>query len=348
MLHPLLKNAKTLIIYFIIWILVSSIHIMVLWKLIGLTLNLSIYDSVVSNLLFFLFSIGVWYALQYGIDNHNTLYDKLINHSLTGITVITFWLLLDYFILNLITTISYHSFLIHSLPWRVLTGVIYFSIIVMIYYLIVYYEDIQTQIKQKALLDNLLQESRLNALRSQINPHFLFNSLNSISSLTITNPGLAQDIIIKLSEFMRYSLKQGDEKQTTLEQELYHLQQYLEIEKIRFGMRLKFNEDIDEATKDMKLPVMVLQPLVENAIKHGVYNSTEEVKINLQSKISDNKTLTIIIGNDYDKNVVNKKGTGTGLSNISKRLLLLYNNNDLMKINDIDNYFEVTINIPQQ
>ena len=347
MLHPLLKNAKTLIIYFVIWILVSSIHIMVLWKLVGLSPNLSIYDSVISNMLFFLFSIGVWYALQYGIDNHTSLYDKLINHSLTGVSVITFWLLIVYLILNLITSISYHSFLIHSLPWRILTGVIYFSIIVMIYYLIVYYEDIQTQIKQKALLDNLLQESRLNALRSQINPHFLFNSLNSISSLTITNPALAQDIIIKLSEFMRYSLKQGDEKQTTLEQELYHLQQYLEIEKIRFGTRLKFNENIEADTKSMKLPVMVLQPLVENAIKHGVYNSTEEVKINLQSKISDNKMLTIIIGNDYDKNVVNKKGTGTGLSNISKRLLLLYNNNDLMKINDNANYFEVTIKIPQ-
>ena len=347
MLHPLLKNAKTLIIYFVIWILVSSIHIMVLWKLVGLSPNLSIYDSVVSNMLFFLFSIGVWYALQYGIDNHTSLYDKLINHSLTGVSVITFWLLIVYLILNLTTSISYHSFLIHSLPWRVLTGVIYFSIIVMIYYLIVYYEDIQAQIKQKALMDNLLQESRLNALRSQINPHFLFNSLNSISSLTITNPALAQDIIIKLSEFMRYSLKQGDEKQTTLEQELYHLQQYLEIEKIRFGIRLKFNDIIEADTKSMKLPVMVLQPLVENAIKHGVYNSTEEVKINLESKISDNKMLTIIIGNDYDKNVVNKKGTGTGLSNISKRLLLLYNNNDLMKINDNDNYFEVTIKIPQ-
>ena len=178
MLHPLLKNAKTLIIYFVIWILVSSIHIMVLWKLVGLSPNLSIYDSVISNMLFFLFSIGVWYALQYGIDNHTSLYDKLINHSLTGVSVITFWLLIVYLILNLITSISYHSFLIHSLPWRILTGVIYFSIIVMIYYLIVYYEDIQTQIKQKALLDNLLQESRLNALRSQINPHFLFNSLN--------------------------------------------------------------------------------------------------------------------------------------------------------------------------
>ena len=348
MLHPLLKNKKTILVYVLLWILFSSIHFVVLWKLVGINLNLSLYDSIISNFLFFLFSIGVWFTLQYSIDDQNSLYDKLINHTLTGITVLAFWLLIDYFILNLIPDISFHNFLKHSLPWRILIGAIYFGIIIMIYYLVVYYEDIQEKIKQSAMLDSLLQESRLNSLRSQINPHFLFNSLNSISSLTITNPVLAQDIIIKLSEFMRYSLKQGDEKQTTLNQELYHLQQYLEIEKIRFGARLKFMNDIDESTKEMMIPVMMLQPLVENAIKHGVYNTSEEVVVKLCTKIVDTNILCVIIGNDYDKNDVQKKGTGTGLTNIRMRLKLLYNNDNLIEIEDKENYFEVTIKIPQQ
>ena len=347
MLHPLLKNTKTILIYVLLWILFSSIHFIVLWKLISLSSTLSAYDSIISNLLFFLFSIGIWFTLQYSIDDNNSLYDKLINHTLTGITVLAFWLLLDYFTLNFIKDPTYKTFLKHSLPWRIIAGVIYFWIIIMIYYLVVYYENIQEQIKQAAMLDRLLQESQLNSLRSQINPHFLFNSLNSISSLTITNPPLAQDIIIKLSEFMRYSLKQGDEKQTTLDQELYHLNQYLEIEKIRFGARLKFINSVDEATKNMQIPVMVLQPLVENAIKHGVYNSSEEVIVRLNTMITDNNMLCISIANAYDKNEVQKKGTGTGLNNIRQRLKLLYNSDNLMRIEDKENHFEITIKIPQ-
>ena len=116
-------------------------------------------------------------------------------------------------------------------------------------------------------------------LRSQINPHFLFNSLNSVSSLTITDPDKARMMVIKLSELMRYALSRKDEQPVTLQSELDNLRLYLDIEKVRFGDRLEIEEKIDPGCLRAMLPVMILQPLYENAIKHGVYESTKKVMI---------------------------------------------------------------------
>ncbi len=200
---------------------------------------------------------------------------------------------------------------------------------------------------REARLESLVKETELKMLRSQINPHFLFNSLNSISSLTITDPEKARDMVIKLSEFMRYALSKKDEQPVSLRSELENLRLYLDIEKVRFGDRLSTEENIDENCLEIKMPVMLLQPLYENAIKHGVYESTEVVSIKTKVSCKDGY-LEIIISNNYDLMPSSAKGTGTGLSNVTRRLDLFYGNRASIKTTKENGIYSVTLFIPAE
>jgi LytS/YehU family sensor histidine kinase len=214
------------------------------------------------------------------------------------------------------------------------------------YYLIINFRELKEKSEREARLTSLLKETELNMLRSQIRPHFLFNSLNSISSLTMTDPTRAQQMVIKLSEFMRYSLSHSNAMMSTLEKDLYHADLYLDIEKVRFGDKLVVEKQIVQEALDSQIPAMILQPLLENSIKHGVYEASGKVVVRLQARIYGN-TLEMIIGNDVDPEGKPRKGTGTGLRNVEARLLSHYGRRQLMSIDRSERYFQVTLKIPQ-
>jgi len=228
----------------------------------------------------------------------------------------------------------------------VFCGFFYYLVLVLVYYLIIYYQDIKEKLENEIRLRSIIKETELNLLKSQINPHFLFNSLNSICSLTIVNPSKAQDMIIKLSDFMRYSLSQADYSMTTLKNEIENSIRYLEIEKVRFGHKLIYQNTIDPTSLDKLIPVMLLQPLYENAVKHGVYESTQQVNIDTTVVLLHND-LHISIKNDFDPDASSKKGEGIGLRNIKDRLKLIYHNSQLMTVLKQDTSFEVKLIIPQ-
>ena len=139
-----------------------------------------------------------------------------------------------------------------------------YGLVILTYYLFESLTNLSEKKAKEARLESLIKETELKMLRSQINPHFLFNSLNSVSSLTITDPEKARDMVIKLSEFMRYALSRKDEQPVSFRSELENLRLYLNIEKVRFGDRLSIEENIDENCLEIKMPVMLLQPLYEN------------------------------------------------------------------------------------
>jgi LytS/YehU family sensor histidine kinase len=191
-----------------------------------------------------------------------------------------------------------------------------------------------------------VREGELKMLRSQINPHFLFNSLNSVSSLTVTDPLKAREMIVKLSDFMRYSLSSRNEQPVTMKTEMESLRLYLQIEKVRFGDRLVIEEDIEEECLAALMPGMLLQPLYENAVKHGVYESTEEVVIRTSVK-KGNDMVVISVSNNVDTDsVVTKKGAGIGLKNVSSRLELFFGDTGQLNINRTDDSFNVTVRFP--
>lgn len=195
--------------------------------------------------------------------------------------------------------------------------------------------------------EKLAREAELSRLRQQLQPHFLFNSLNSISALAGTRPEEARKMIHQLSDFFRGTLKKDEQQLVPLSEELEHLTLYLEIEKVRFGHRLKTDIRFQDEAMKMKIPSLLLQPVVENAIKFGLYDTTGETLIKIHAAAEKNQ-LVIRVENPFDAALTQpRRGTGFGLDSIQRRLHLLYARNDLVATSKNDNIFTTTIKIPQ-
>ncbi len=201
--------------------------------------------------------------------------------------------------------------------------------------------------QRKADAERLAREAELYNLRQQLQPHFLFNSLNSIIALIGRKPDEARNMTFQLSDFLRGTLRKDDQQLIPLKDELDHLQLYLGIEKVRFGHRLETQINHDEDCLMMTLPAMIIQPLVENAIKHGLYDTTENVAISIVCTCS-NKLLEIAIKNPYDSQSIKpRRGTGFGLRGVQRRLFLLFGRTDLLETKATKHIFTSIIKIPQ-
>ncbi len=193
----------------------------------------------------------------------------------------------------------------------------------------------------------LAREAELFTLRQQLQPHFLFNSLNSISALVGLKPTEARLMIQQLSDFLRGTIKRDNQQLVTLREELAHLHLYLEIEKVRFGHRLNVVIEHEENASTMTLPNLLLQPIVENAIKFGLYDTIGVITISLHAQ-SENGYLVIAVKNPFDKQTTSpRSGTGFGLNSIQRRLYLLYARTDLLNTVQHENTFSTIIKIPQ-
>jgi len=241
---------------------------------------------------------------------------------------------------------DYINYLNASIPWRVGLGFLFYVLIISNYYLLIYYQNFKYNLIRESELKAVIKESELSSLKSQINPHFLFNSLNSISSLTMVSPEKAQEMVINLSDFLRYSLSHRNEILTTLEKELTNIDRYLRIEKTRFGNRLYVEKKINENCAKYCLPGLILQPIIENAVKYGVYESIDRSSILISANCSSG-LLEVSIINDYNPDFISKKGEGIGIRNVSSRLKTQYGREDLLKINKNEHSFEVIMRFPQ-
>jgi two-component system LytT family sensor kinase len=341
------KKNQSVLLYILLWVLVASIHMLIIALSYDVPFYYAIIDSLVFNSLFALIGLVLWYLASYTNLKKTAVIEIIIQHLTATSLVVILWLSAGLFILNQIIHVGedYAEFLANTRTTRAISGVLYYLVLMSIFYLIISFRELEEKVKHESRLNEMLREAELKSLRSQIRPHFLFNSLNSISSLTISDAAKAQEMVIKLSEFMRYSLTQLDEQLIPLEDELYHVGLYLDIEKVRFGNKLHVAYAIDEKCQHQKLPALILQPLMENAIKHGIYESTDKGDITIETSCSKD-FLFIRVENDFDPEAVLKKGTGTGLLNVSKRLETIYGKKDLMIIQKLENTFIVELKIP--
>ncbi len=240
-------------------------------------------------------------------------------------------------------TDAYRFMFLTNFPWSLL---IYFTVLGTIF-VTRYYRKFREREVQTAQLESNLARARLQVLKMQLHPHFLFNTHNAISELIHKDPDAAEKTLTNLSDLLRISLEKLDVEEVTLEQELEFSKKYIEIEQTRFQERLQFKMHIAPETLDAQVPNMLLQPLIENAIKHGITPlkrggtvEIEAVKKNghLLLKISDNG-----IGSGDGKNLIK----GIGLANTKARLLNLYKNNQSFEIeSDENNGFSVKLKIP--
>jgi len=346
-MHPIFIKSRNIVYYLIMWGLIAIAHAVVLNHYYGFDHIISITDSFIFNALFAIIAIGLWYTVRYNTFDHKHLQDVVVNHLGVAIISLVIWYFSGYYLLHEMfdKQPDYITFLNQSIPWRLASGLFFYAVTVLVYYLIISYRNLQEKIQNELELKTLVKETELSMLKSQINPHFLFNSLNSISSLTITNPAKAQEMIIKLSEFLRHSISHKEEQMVPLYDEIEHIMRYMEIEKVRFGDRLHYDFKVDDLCRNFPLPSMILQPIFENAIKHGVYESTEEVTITFVCQPASNGML-LKISNNFDPESPSRKGTRMGLKNIINRLKLIYQSDDLLKISKGEKIFEVELFLP--
>jgi signal transduction histidine kinase len=190
-----------------------------------------------------------------------------------------------------------------------------------------------------------LRESQLNALQAQINPHFLFNSLNSLRGLILENPQAAQDAVTRLSQLMRYSLTQSRRPTVPLHEELEAVRDYLAIEKMRFEERLQITWQIEPNIDDLEVPPMSLQTLVENALKHGIAHLPTGGEVTIAATHHNNQ-LTLKVTNPGHLQPQQTSSPGTGLANLRERLHLLKGPLATLHLTNPQGLVEATIQIP--
>ena len=193
-------------------------------------------------------------------------------------------------------------------------------------------------------MNDTLKEAQLNTLKGQINPHFMFNSLNNIRGLMLEDVDRARDMLTKLSEMLRYSLTSNSQNGITVEQELDMVRNYIELSKIQFEDRLTYEESVGKDSKGVQIPPMVIQLLVENGVKHGLGNLKEGGRIHLSVTKKD-QDLHIEVRNT-GKLQIAKDSTQLGLKNIRQRLKLLYGNKAQFELKEESDEVVARIDIP--
>lgn len=218
-----------------------------------------------------------------------------------------------------------------------------------VYYIIRYFDRMQKREQEKAELALKNREMQLALLKSQINPHFLFNTLNSINTLVSSNKESARKVITQLSDIFRYALDAHSDKPVKLIHELDFIDNYIKIQQVRFGSRLKFVKQVDFTCLGVLVPPMILQPLVENAVKYGIAPKEEGGTIVLTIKRLD-KMIYFEVKDDglgiHAKKVMDAPSSGVGLKNTESRLRNTYGPGALLHIQASEQGYSVSFFIP--
>jgi LytS/YehU family sensor histidine kinase len=191
----------------------------------------------------------------------------------------------------------------------------------------------------------LAREAQLKALKAQVNPHFLFNSLNSISALTSFDPAEAREMCIRLADFLRTSLRLGERSSIPFSEEMALIRMYLDVEQVRFGGRLRLVQHLDPACSQCDVPALIIQPLVENAVKHGIAMMSDGGEIVLSGERSRGE-LRFTISNPFDPEAPSTGRNGLGLRNIRERLESRYGAAARLEIRVEDRQYHVALTLP--
>lgn len=343
--HPLISKPKLTFFYIFVWMVILAGSVLLRWIAYGVNPGMATIEFLAFPFTFSIIGIPIWYVIKYSTLENNSAGRIIILHIVAATIIVLIWLYLGVVIIKLFHP-NFDEWSGSGIPVNIFWGYMLYLVYVLFFYAVNYYQGFREKLINESRLKSLIKEAELHALKSQINPHFLFNSLNSISSLTITDPGKAHEMVINLSSYMRYSLKHLQTEKVTLREEIKNNQYYLQIEKVRFGDKLNALFEIDENCLKTKIPNMILQPLYENAIKYGVYETTETVDILTRATCIDD-LLEITITNNYDSDIVAEKGEGIGLRNIRDRLQIIYGSSRLLKVEDKKDKFIVTLLVPQ-
>ncbi|MDA3613465.1 sensor histidine kinase [Polluticaenibacter yanchengensis] len=322
-----------------------SVHIILLY-LYDVPVKVAFADSIISNGVLAVSSLVIINTLRYYLPTQNQFKYVL---ALCLLSVILWYITVSSILPAIIGSrkAMYPAFFYNTRFIRILIALLINGCVSLMGVAWYVNQKREQEDKRKTEIEELARKAELFNLRQQLQPHFLFNSLNSINALISMDPAMARKMVLQLSDFLRGTIGNENQQMVSLQTEYKHLSLYLEIEKVRFGHRLQTSIELEESITDVQIPKMLLQPLVENAIKFGLYNTTGDVEIAINAVKKENNVL-ITVKNPFDDDAQTdiRKGTGFGLSSVLRRLQLIYHRSDLLKTKKENNTFTVQVLLP--
>ena len=348
-MHPILSQFRRLAIYLIAWIPLAALLAYILATSGGATWRDAATLALPLCLVYAFVCLSAWYSCRV-TPLEESSFSKLLGTHFAGALVASgLWLLVARILASeLSETQSFRGLdrrLIPQLPLIFGTGVLLYLLSVAFYYVLLAVEasrEAESRVLQASML---AREAELKALKAQVNPHFLFNSLNSISALTSSDPAKARDMCVLLGDFLRRTLGLGEKSSIPLEEEMSLIRAFLSVEKIRFGSRIQMEENIDPEALTAQVPPLLLQPLVENAVIHGIANLVEGGRIRLDAHCGDGN-LSITVENSFDPDAPPRRRGGVGLANVRQRLQARCGNRASFNAITDGDLFRVALSLP--
>ncbi len=347
-MHPLLAERKRLALYLAAWVPIAAL----LAALLNLSGPLTWWDaSLLALPLAFFYAflcLPAWYLCRaFPLDT--TEWTRLIAMGLAAsfLTAIL-WVILGESWASLLSRIyspGIEENYVAVLPLLLGLGEVMFLLSLVVHYLVIVFEAARNAERQSLESEVLAREIELKVLKAQVDPHFLFNSLNSVSSLIGSDPPGAREMCLLLAEFLRTSLKLVNQPNIPLSEELALVERFLTIERVRFGSRLRLEIDVDPRSESSLVPPLLLQPLVENAVKHGVAHRLDGATVRIRSEIVGDD-LRLSVENECDADRPDSLSTKIGLENVRSRLRTLYPNDARMDFREEDGKFVVELRLP--
>src|SRR5438309_5694377 len=349
-MHPLLSRNR-LGLYLLAWAPLTATSIYVLVTRGGLGW-LQATALAVSVFLFYAFlCLSAWYPCRATPLGRVSFLRLLLTHLSAAVLISFVWTqagaALSYAILSPEKFEAIRTQFRPQLNSIFTIGVLLYLLSVAFHYVLIAMENSRHAEAQAVEARVLARDAELKALKAQVNPHFLFNSLNSISALTSIDPARARDMCVLLGDFLRLTLGLGERTSVRFSEELDLLQKYMAIEKVRFGARLTIHEEIQEDSKSCLLPPLLLQPLLENAVKHGIAALPEGGQVRLAAQ-RQNGRLAILVENSWDPDSPPRRSGGLGLKNVQRRLEARYGKDASLHVNNEGDLFQVSLSLPAE
>ena len=350
-MHPVLFRLRNLGLYLLAWIPVAGMLAHSLTRPGGLSWAEAIAVAVPLCFIYAFVCLAAWYPCRATPLEKSSFARLVLTHMAAAVLVSALW---GAMIRACGTALARHAGFT-GIDQRLerhfydlwVSGVLLWFLSVTFHYVLLA-EQAAREARERALEARILaRDAELKALRAQVNPHFLFNCLHSISALTSADAAKAREMCILLADFLRTTLRLGGKETITLEEELALVRGYLAIEKVRFGARVHMEEEVDKAATGLLLPPLLLQPLVENAIRHGIANLPEGGTIRLAAQRNDDG-VSITVENSFDPDTPSSLKTGLGLDNIRQRLDARYGTEASIAVRTEGNLFSVKLQLPAQ
>lgn len=348
-MHPILAHKTKLGLYLATWLVLAGL--LALLATLGGNLNwqeaLALLLPMMSVYAFV--CLSTWYLCRVFTLERSGIAQLLGIHLFAASLSTALWLLLGKMWVEVLTHVPLFNGLAARYPrvWTLLAGAAFllFWLTAVMHYLLISFENTRSVERRLLQLDLLAREAELQNLKAQIHPHFLFNSLHAISALTSLDAKAAREMCLRLSDFLRKSLALKAETRIPLQEELALLESYLTLERVRFGARLQVEMNVATETTNCLVPALVLQPLVENAVNHGIAHLVEGGVISIAARIA-HAQLELTLANPCDPDHVPRKGEGVGLSNVTKRLAALYHGTARLEHENLGERFRAKLILP--